>query len=101
MTKNPYVNALIAALYIVFIVCLVNYGPAFARQKPDTIFAPIAMLSLLVFSAAFMACVFFLQPVLIYIDGHKREAVMLFKKTLMTFAIITAVVVAIAFLGLV
>lgn len=97
MTRNPYLNALCAGLYIVFIVLLITYGPVFAREKPDTILAPMAILSLLVFSVAFMGYTFFFQPVLMYIDGHKREAVELFTKTLAIFAVITAVVVAIAF----
>ena len=59
MTKNPYINAVIASLYIVFIVLLISYGPALVRGKPDTLFAPMAMLSLLVLSVAFMAYTFF------------------------------------------
>jgi hypothetical protein len=98
MTKNPYLNALLAALYIVFIVVLITYGPVLARQKPDTVLAPIAVLSLFVFSAAFMGYVFFFQPILMYIEGHKREAVKLFTKTLAIFAVITAIVVAVAFI---
>ena len=97
MTKNPYLNAIFAALYIVFIVILITYGPVLVRQKPDNILAPIAMLSLLVLSAAFMGYVFFFQPVLMYIEGQKREAVKLFMKTLAIFAVITAIIVAVAF----
>lgn len=97
MTKSPYINALAAGLYIVFVVLLISYGPTFVREKPDTIFAPMAMLSLLVFSAAFMGYIFFFQPVLMYLEGQKREAVELFTKTLGTFAVITGIVVIIAF----
>ncbi len=97
MTRNPYLNALFAGLYIVFIVLLINYGPTFVRDKPDTILAPMAMLSLLVCSVAFMGYTFFFQPVLMYVEGHKREAVELFTKTLATFAVITVFVVSIAF----
>ncbi|MEK7601594.1 MAG: hypothetical protein AAB480_03640 [Patescibacteria group bacterium] len=97
MTKNPYLNALFAGLYIIFIVLLISYGPALVRDKPDTILAPIAMLSLLVCSVAFMGYVFFFQPMQMFIDGQKREAVELFTKTLTTFAVITGIVVLIAF----
>ena len=98
MTKNPYINALIASLYIVFIVLLITYGPALVRGKPDNILAPMAMLSLLVLSVAFMGYTFFFQPVMMYVEGHKREGIAFFTKTLATFAIITAVFVAVAFL---
>ncbi|MEK7109564.1 MAG: hypothetical protein AAB919_04025 [Patescibacteria group bacterium] len=97
MSKNPYFNALLAGLYIVFIVLLVTYGPAYVRDKPDTIFAPMAMLSLLVFSVAFMGYLFFFQPVQMYLEGQKREAVGLFTKTLGAFAVITAIALTIAF----
>jgi hypothetical protein len=97
MTKNPYLNALCAGVYIVFIVLLITYGPIFVREKPDTIFAPMAVLSLLVLSVVFMGYVFFFQPASMYLEGKKREAVELFTKTLVTFALITLVVVLIAF----
>ena len=97
MTKNPYLNAACAALYIVFIVLLITYGPVLVRDKPDTILAPMAILSLLVCSVAFMAYAFFFRPLVMYMEGQKREAVEFFTRTLMTFAAMTALVVAIAF----
>ncbi|MFA7309751.1 MAG: hypothetical protein WC050_02495 [Candidatus Paceibacterota bacterium] len=97
MTKNPYLNALFAGLYIVFVVLLISYGPTFVRDEPDTIFAPMAMLSLLVCSVAFMAYTFFFRPMQMYVDGQKHEAIELFTKTLTSFAVITAAVVVIAF----
>lgn len=97
MSKNPYINALLAALYIVFVVLLITYGPAYVRDKPDTILAPMAMLSLLVFSVALMGYLFFLQPVALYVEGQKREAVELFTKTLGAFAVITGTILAVAF----
>ncbi|MFA6338691.1 MAG: hypothetical protein WCW87_01350 [Candidatus Paceibacterota bacterium] len=97
MTKNPYINAIIAGAYIVFVVLLISYGPTFVREKPDTILAPMAMLSLLVLSVAFMGYTFVFQPALMYIDGQKREAIELFTKTLLTFAFITTIIVLIAF----
>ncbi len=98
MTRNPYLNAIFAALYVVFVVVLITFGPAYARSKPDTIFAPMAVLSLLVLSVAFMGYAFFSQPLLLYVEGQKREAVELFVKTLGTFAVITGLVVLIAFI---
>ena len=90
-------NALFAGLYIVVIVLLITYGPAYVRNKPDTIFAPMAGLSLLVLSVAFMSYVFFFQPASMYLEGQKREALEFFAKTIGTFAVITVVIVLIAF----
>lgn len=97
MSRNPYLNALLATAYIVFIVLVITYGPMFVRQKPDTIFAPMAVLSLLVLSVAFMGYVFFFQPAVMYMEGEKRAGVELFAKTLATFAVITGVVLIVAF----
>ena len=97
MTKNPYINALLAGAYNVLIVLLITYGPMFVREKPDTILAPMAMLSLLVLSVAFMGYAFLFQPIVMYMDGKKREAVTFFTKTLLTFAVITGVIVVVAF----
>ena len=97
MSRNPYINALAATAYIVFVVLLIPYGPAYVRDKPDTILAPMAMLSLLVFSVAFMGYLFFLQPIQMFLEGQKREAVELFTKTLGSFAVITGIILTIAF----
>ena len=97
MSRNPYINALAATAYIVFVVLLITYGPAYVRDKPDTILAPMAMLSLLVFSVAFMGYLFFLQPIQMFLEGKKREAVELFTKTLGSFAVITGIILTIAF----
>ena len=97
MSRNPYINALLAAAYIVFVVLLITYGPAYVRDKPDTILAPMAMLSLLVFSVALMGYLFFLQPVQMFLEGQKVEAVELFTKTLAAFAVITGIVLIVAF----
>jgi len=97
MSRNPYINALAATAYIVFVVLLITYGPAYVRDRPDTILAPMAMLSLLVFSVAFMGYLFFLQPIQMFLEGQKREAVELFTKTLGSFAVITGIILTIAF----
>ena len=93
MTKNPMHNAILASGYIVLVASLMFFGSTFAGG-PDTVLAPIAMLSLLVLSAAVMAYLFLLQPVQMYLDGEKKEAVDFFAKTLAAFAVITAVLFA-------
>lgn len=97
MSRNPYFNALLAVLYIIFVVLLITYGPAHVREKPDTILAPMAMLSLLVLSVALMGYIFFFQPIQMYLDGQKHEAAELFTKTLGVFATITGIVLIVAF----
>ena len=93
MTKNPIHNALLASGYIVLVASPMLFGSRFAGG-PDTVLVPIAMLSLFVLSAAVMAYLFLLQPVQMYLDGEKKEAVDFFAKTLAAFAVITAVLFA-------
>lgn len=93
MKLNPYINAVCAAGYIFFIGLLFVFTAR--ANAPDTFLAPIMMLSLLVFSVATMAFLFFYQPVVLLIEKKQREAVMFFLKTLATFGVITAVVFAI------
>lgn len=86
MLKNPIINAVLAAAYIVVIVLGINYfapGP----DGEDTILAPIAMLSLLVLSVATMGFLFFAEPVRMFVDGRKEEGIKFFLKTLATFAL--------------
>ncbi len=83
--KKPFLHALSAGAYIVLIVNLINF---FGRSNvpEDTILAPIAMLSLLVLSVAFMAFVFFYEPVRMFGAGDTKGALDFFGKTLASFA---------------
>jgi hypothetical protein len=99
MTKNPIVNALSASAYIVVGVTVMTFVTQSLKNKPDTFFAPIVFLSLLTLSVAVMAYLFFYQPLLMFMDGKKKEAVNLFVKTVGIFAVITAVVLILLFSG--
>lgn len=87
MTKNPFINALCAGLYIVGIVYVLSFAERLA-DTPDTIFIPMAMLSLFVFSAAFMGYAFLYQPLSLFLEDKKQEAASFFIKTLLTFGAI-------------
>lgn len=84
MTKNPFLNALAALGYIVGLVLAVFWGGPILGPE-ETVLIPMAMLSLFVFSAAAMGYIFLYQPVTMYLDGHKREALDLFLMTLAIF----------------
>lgn len=71
------------------------------KNKPDTFFAPIVFLSLLTLSVAVMAFLFFYQPILLFIEGKKKDAVNLFIKTVGIFAAITVVFLILLFSGLI
>ena len=87
MLKNPYINALVAVGYIGAIVLTI--GSFENIDGPDTLLAPMVMISLLVLSVAVMSALFFYQPGLLFLEGKKEEALKFFSKTLATFACLT------------
>ena len=101
MSKNPIINALTASGYITLVVTVMNFVSQTQRNKPDTIAAPITLISLLTLSVAIMAYIFFYQPLQLFIEGKKKEAVRLFVQTVGVFGAITAVVLVFVFSGLI
>src|SRR5258708_40279856 len=101
MTKNPFINAIAASAYIALVSTFMFYGPGLAGRKGEgTVLIPITMISLFSLSAAMMGYIFLFQPVQMYLDGKKKEAVNLFVKTLLTFGAITVVLLAALFSGI-
>lgn len=98
MTKNPFLNALTALLYIVIIASVMFYGTEHS-QPEDTVFAPIVIVSLFTLSAAVMSYIFLYQPMQLFMDNKKKEAVNLFLHTVAAFAAITAVILFLFFSG--
>ncbi|KKW39285.1 MAG: hypothetical protein UY89_C0027G0002 [Parcubacteria group bacterium GW2011_GWA1_54_9] len=92
MSKNPFVNALVASGYISLLATAVFTLPRYVTDNELGVMAPMLFLSLFVFSAALMGYLFVYQPVLLVIDGNKKEATKLFLTTVFTFACITIVI---------
>jgi len=87
--KRAFLNALATVVYIILVVSLI-----FSLQgssEPDTILAPIAMLMLLVCSAAITGFLVFGKPAMLYLDGKKKEAISLLGYTLAILVLITIV----------
>lgn len=92
MTKNPFYNALLANIYIISLISIAFAVPKFLGEPKDSILFPMGALSVLVFSAALMAYLFFYQPVLMLLDGKREEAIKLFLQTLGVFAGVTGII---------
>jgi hypothetical protein len=101
MSKNPFINALSASTYIILVVTVMTLVTKPLRNKPDTFFAPITVLFVLTLSVAVMAFLFFYEPLQLFIEGKKKEAVKLFVQTVGIFAVFTAVVLILLFSGLI
>lgn len=98
--NNPFVNALAAMGYIVAVVLLIFYGGPLlgGPDGKDTIFIPMAMLSLFVFSAATMSYIVLYQPIVMFLENKKVEAVNLFLKTIGTLGAFMVVLFVLQFI---
>src|SRR5258705_13989338 len=98
MTKNPFINAACASLYITGVASFMFYGSKMFGPA-NTMVVPIAIISLFTLSAAVMGYLFVYQPLVLFLDGHKTQAVNLFLQTIAVFAGITVLVFLSLFLG--
>ena len=99
MTKNPFYNAFAALGYIILVATVMFYGIKNISHEKDTILIPVTMLSLFSFSAAIMSYTFLSQPLQLYLDGKKKEAVKLISQTIAIFGAITAITLTLLFSG--
>ena len=98
MTKNPFLNALAASVYIIAIALIMNFGTRIAPRN-NSVFAPIAVISLFTLSAAVMGYIFCYTPIQMYFDGKKKQAAQLFLQTVSLFAVFTAFALGFLFFG--
>ena len=94
MIKNPYLNAFMALGYIALIILVINKTSSIAANTPDTILAPVTMLSLLVLSVSIMAILFFYEPARLFLENQKPQALSFLLKTIATFACFVLILAA-------
>ena len=100
MTKNPILNALAAGAYISIISLVMNWGTKIAPKGP-TFLAPIAVISLFTLSAAVMGYLFCYQPIQLYFEGKKKQAVTVFLQTVLAFGCLTVIALLLLFSGVI
>ncbi len=91
MNKNPYYNAILAFAYVTLIGTFLQNG-RYIFGEGDPIFAPIMFLSLFVLSAALMGYLFLGVPAQLFFEGHHKQAIDMFFKTVATFAGLTVAI---------
>lgn len=96
MNKNPLVNAALAFLYICTLVFVMTWGSKLIPQQ-DPAIMPVIMISLFTLSAAVMAYLFCLQPIQLFLEGQKKQAVNLFLQTVGVFGGITILMLILLF----
>jgi hypothetical protein len=97
MKKHPFFHALLAALYIVGIVYLMQAVTSGIVE--ESILIPMVVLSLFVLSAAVMGFLFIYEPFRLYMDGQKVPAVHFFFHTILYFALLVAIFIGALFLS--
>ncbi|HVM58861.1 MAG TPA: hypothetical protein VMT80_00830 [Candidatus Paceibacterota bacterium] len=86
MDMKPIYRAILAAGYIALIALLMTWVTS-STHGPDTVLAPLVVLSVLVLSVVIMAFLFFADPVRRLIAGDARGAVRSFLATAGWFAL--------------
>jgi len=94
--KKPFLYALGAALYIVIIVFVINSLTSILPGK--TIIIPMVLLGLFVLSALVMGFLFLYEPLQLYLENHKKEALSFFAKVVGIFACFVALFIILLFL---
>jgi hypothetical protein len=90
LLQKSFLNALATALYIAVVAIVFSNANKIFAQK-DNAFTPIAALMLFVLSAAITAGLVVGKPVLMYLDGQKKEAVKMFIYTISWLALGTII----------
>ena len=83
--------------YIALIILVINSTNSIAANTPDTILAPITMLSLFVLSAAIMGILFVYEPLRLFLENQKSDALSFLLKTVGTFACFVVVLAVLLF----
>ncbi len=86
------IDAIGTALYVMLVASFIYSLQYLFPKGPDTVLAPISLLLLFVCSAAITGFLVFGKPVMLYIDGKKKEAVALLGYTLGILVLITLMV---------
>jgi hypothetical protein len=91
IVKNAAANAVATAVYVGVVGGFISYAGRIKLGQAHPTLIPIAMLMLLVFSAAVTGVLIFGKPALWYLDGRKQEALALLLCTLGIFFALTIV----------
>lgn len=88
--KRALIDSLGTVIYVILVVSFIFSLQNFPTLQ-NTIFIPISMLLLFVCSAAITGFLVFGKPIMLYIDGKKKEAVSLLGYTLGILVLITLI----------
>ncbi|MEK7615085.1 MAG: hypothetical protein AAB431_01720 [Patescibacteria group bacterium] len=91
--KQSLSFAALAVLYVALVATVMTNAQKLFSDIDKSVFAPIVFLLMLVVSVATMGLLIFGKPVMLYIDGKRREAVMMVICTVASLAFFTILLV--------
>lgn len=91
IVKRAIINAVGTAAYIVLIASFLFFLQSSFSEQEDTVITTVSALLLFVCSAAITAFLVFGKPVMLYVDGKRREAVSLLGYTIGILLILTVI----------
>lgn len=80
MKKTSFINALLTLVYIIAVATLMQNGNRLFGQT-DTFMTPVLVLLLFTLSAIVVGGLVLGKPLMLYLDGKKKEGVALFLQT--------------------
>ncbi|MCL5666889.1 MAG: hypothetical protein M1383_03905 [Patescibacteria group bacterium] len=87
-----FLHAVAITLYVGLVAWLMSNGNRLFGVEDQNVVTPLAMLMLLVLSAAIVGTLIFLRPVLLYLDNLRKEAVVFLFSTLGWLLLFTVVI---------
>ncbi len=95
LTKNPIVHSfghsLVVLVYVFMVATIMNHGSQWFGVE-DQALTPVLVLMLFVLSAAITGTLVIGRPILMYMDGQKKEALQFFGYTIGWMFVLTLVV---------
>lgn len=96
--KYALVNGLWTALYIILIATLFSSAQNIAGNGPSVLI-PVVMLLLFVFSATLTGALILGRPILWYLEGRKKESVILLSYTMAVLFVVTIVMLVVLYIS--
>lgn len=92
-------NSLGVLAYVSLVALFFNNAQRIFGGKADNFLAPVIMLTLFILSALITGSLVLGRPIMLYLDGQKKEGITLLFYTIISLAVILALVI-LAYLGL-
>ena len=96
--KTAIKQAVLTALYVTCVASFMYFGGQAKLGRANIILVRITMLLIFVFSASLTGYLLFGKPILMYLNGKKKEAMSLFIYTISVFSLITLVFIVLLIL---